>query len=173
MAPMTTPRPPYDRFVARRGDSGAGRDQRGTGREILPGLIDGTIREGGGGYSRDTLINRDRTPVMMRDYMVGNANTLVDWTNCGPIRPTLMMRQTTVAKQIGVDATRNFDPHPITGWGTQDQGHGMHTNPNPWKRATNLRHLATTQMQPTHINRLSPARYSGQSYSQTTRIAGG
>lgn len=172
---MTTPRPPYDRYTLRRGDSPHGTDARGVGRVDLVngyGLVEGTIREGQGNYVHDKLIERDRIPVYDRDYMVGNADTLVDWTNCGAIRPTLWMRQTTVRRQSGSDATRNYDPHPINRFGTQDQGHGMHTNPQPWKRATNARFGATSQMQPTNVGRLSQARYSGQSFSQTTRMAG-
>lgn len=169
---LTTPRAPYDRSVNRRGDSAGGADQRGQGRVISPGLIDNTIREGQGGYSRDRLIERDRMPIYVRDYMVGNANTLVDWTNCGDPRPSLWMRQVTVRRQGGTDGTRNFDPRPIQGYGTQDQGHGLHTNPQPFKRATNARFQQTAQMQPTSFNRLSQARYAGQSYSQTTRMAG-
>lgn len=169
---MTTPRPPYDRSVNRRLDSAGGRDARGVGREISPGLIDGTIREGNGGYSRDDLIARDRSPWYDRDYQTSNHDSLVNWTDCGQPRATLWMRQVTLAQQIGTTATRNFDPHPIVGYGSQDQGHGMHTNPAPWKRATNARFHDTAQMVPTHVNRLSPARYTGQSYSQTTRVAG-
>lgn len=169
---MTTPTAPYDQSVNRRGDSGPGRDARGVGRVISPGLIDGTIRESAGAYARDNLIERDRIPFYERDYMVGNADTLVDWTNCGPIRPSLHMRQMTVRRQVGTDATRNFDPRPIAGYGTQDQGHGLHTNPAPFKRATNARFQQTAQMQPAYVNRLSQARYAGQSYSQTTRMAG-
>lgn len=170
--PMTTPRPYYDRFTSRRGDSPGGTDQRGNGRDIVPGLVDGTIREAGGAYSRDGLIMRDRIPAYDRDYMIGNADTQVDWTRCGPIRPSLWMRNRTVRRQVGSDNTRNFDPHPIIEYGSQDQGHGMHTNPAPYKRATNARFgSGIPQMQPAHVNRLSPARYSGQSYSQTTNVA--
>lgn len=169
---LTTPTAPYDRFTARRGDSAGGMDGRGQGRTISPGLIDGTIREGDGAYTRDRLIQRDRMPIYLRDYMVGNANTLVDWTRCGPIRPGLFMRQVTVRRQGGSDATRNYDPRPIAGFGTQDQGHGLHSNPQPSKRATNARFGARVQMQPASVNRLSQARYAGQSYSQTTRMAG-
>jgi|SRR5881394_420517 len=172
--PMTTPTAPYDRFTARRGDSRGGRDARGMGRDITPGLVDGVIREAAGAYSRDHLIERDRIPTYVRDYMVGNADTLVDWTRSGDIRPTLRMRQQTVRPMVGSDNTRNFDPHPIVGYGTQDQGHGMHTNPAPYKRATNARYgSGIPQMMPAHVNRLTSARYSGQSYSQTTRVVGG
>jgi hypothetical protein len=170
---LSTPTAPYDRYTARRGDGTGGVDARGHGREIIPGLVDGVIRESTGAYSRDKLILRDRMPTYMRDYMTGNANTLVDWTNCGYIRPSLRMRQATVRRQVGTDATRNFDPHPIVGFGTQDQGHGMHTNVAPYKRAANARHFGIPQMMPANVNRLTSARYSGQSYSQTTTVYGG
>jgi hypothetical protein len=171
--PMTTPRAPYDRFTARKGDGVGGRDARGTGREIVPGLVDGQIRGGRGWYAGDDKIVRDRIPYYDRDYMTGSCDTLVNWTQCGPVRPSLHMRQSTTREMVGTSATRNFDPFPIRGYGSQDQGHGMHTNPQPTKRLTNARYANTTQMQPARVGRLMSARYSGQSFSQTTRVQGG
>lgn len=171
--PLTTPRAPYDRYTARRGDARGGPPIGGHGHEITPGLVDGQIRESAGAYARDRLIARDRIPVYMREYMVGNDNTLVDWTHSGPVRPSLWMRNHTVRRQVGTDNTRAEDPNLIRGYGSQSQKHGLHTNPAPSKRGTNLRHQQTEQMQPAGVSRLTVARYSGQSYSQTTRVAGG
>lgn len=178
---LTTPRAPYDRYHARHsgvgGSAGGPPRPAGMGHAIEPGVIDAMVREGpgiNGGTTINRLILRDRMPWYDRDYMVGNDNTLVDWTRSGPIRPSLHNRQMTLTKQVGTDGTRNFDPRPIRSYGMQDQGHGMHTNPEPTKKRTNARYRSgNPQMQPTRIGRLSSSVYTGQSYSQTTRIQGG
>lgn len=170
---LTTPRPPYSGRLARRGDGMPGPPTGGHGHAIEPGVVDAIIREGNGFRFNDQGIMRDRVPWYDRDWMAGQDNTLVDWTRCGPIRPSLHMRQETVRRLVGTDGTRNLDPHPVDRFGMQDQGHGMHTNPAPNRVRTNQRFRSTTQQRPARINRLSPAAYSGQSYSQTTRIQGG
>jgi hypothetical protein len=170
--PLSTPRPPYDYRVGRRGWRSAGPVAAGHVDEVTPGLVDGTIREGEGANTWDRLVDHERMPWYHRDYMVGQDNTLVDWTRCGPVRPSLRMLQQTVRKLVGTDNTRNFDPRPIRDWGSQDQGHGMHTNPTPAKRFTNARYRERVQMQPARQDRLSPSRQTGASYSQTTRVQG-
>lgn len=123
--------------------------------------------------NNELTIQHERVPWYDQDYLTSNHDSLVNWTDCGPIRPSLHMRQVTINRQVGTSATRNFDPHPIMAWGTQDQGHGMHTNPAMSKVSTLKNFRARQQQQPARINRLSPAVYSGQSYSQTTVIQGG
>jgi hypothetical protein len=174
--PLSTPRAPYDRYHARHagaGGSGTGGADGGVGRAITPGLVDGTIREGAGANTWDRYTGHERMPWYDRDYMIGQDNTLVDWTRCGPVRPSLHMLQVTVRKLVGTDNTRNLDPHRTArGTGTQDQGHGMHTNPAPNRVRTNARYANTVQQQPARVDRLTSARYAGQSYSQTTRVQG-
>jgi hypothetical protein len=175
---LSTPRAPYDRFTARHagagGSAGGPADPPGIGRAITPGLVDGRIREGDGANTWDRLVQHERMPWYHLPYAVGQADTLTDWTMSGPIRPSLNMRQATVRKLVGTDATRNYDPHPKPREaGTADQGHGMHTNPTLSARLTQARYRNTVQQQPARINRLAAARYAGQSYSQTTRVQGG
>ena len=173
--PLSTPRPPYDRYRPRHagaGGSRGGTDGRGVGHAITPGLVDGVIREGSGVNTWDRLTSHERMPWYDRDYMVGQDNTLVDWTRSGPIRPSLHMLNQTVRKLVGTDATRNLDPHPvIRGSGTEDQGHGMHTNPAS-RLLTLDRYRHTQQQSQPRQDRLSSSRYAGQSYSQTTRTQG-
>jgi len=118
-------------------------------------------------------IQHERFPFYDQDYIGSHHDTLVNWTDCGPIRPSLHMRQETINRQVGTSNTRNQDPWPITTYGIQDSGHGMHTTPEGYKQATNRNFRARQQQQPARINRLSPAVYTGQSYSQTTVVQGG
>lgn len=174
--PMTTPRPVTPSSVVgmpdRHADESGGPPPPGVGRYITRFDDPVTLtREGCNG--NDVGIQRDRTPWYDRDYSTSNHDALVNWVDCGPIRPSLHMRQQTVTRQQGTSATRNFDPHPIGSYGTQDQSHGMHTNPPLWKTASLKNFRDRQQQQPARVNRLSPAVYTGQSYSQTTVVQGG
>src|SRR5438034_3335903 len=165
---MTTPRAPYDRYRARhaspQGNSPSGPADGGIGRTVPFGVL----REGDGANVWDRLTNHERMPWYDRDYGGSHHDSLVNWTDSGPIRPSLHMLQATVRKLVGTDNTRNYDPHPRERIGVQDQGHGMHSNPSG-RSLTLGRYRNTAQMRPTRINRLTSARYAGQSYSQTTR----
>ena len=168
--PMTTSRAPYDRYTLRKGDGIGGPPYGGQGHEITPGLVDGRTRENAN--PNEALVQHERMPTYHQAYQGSSHEWRVAWTDSGPVRPALWMRQTTVRRQAGSDNTRNFDPHPITGWGTQDQGHGMHTNHPMPKTWVNKNFRGRVQQQPARINRLSPAVYTGQSYSQTTQVQG-
>lgn len=177
IGPMTTPRPvtpdstlgAIDRHADR---AGGPPEPPGIGR-FIPRWSDTPTRTREGVNGNEQTIQHERTPWYDQDYSTSNHDTLVNWVDCGPIRPSLHMRNVTVNRQVGTSATRFFDPHPISQFGTQDQGHGMHTNPEPTKKATNRNFRARQQQQPARINRLSPAVYTGQSYSQTTVVQGG
>jgi hypothetical protein len=174
--PMTTPRPPTPTSVVgsldRHADQSGGSAPGGVGR-FIPRFDDPVTLTREQVNGAEETIQHERIPVYDSNYMTSNHDTLVNWTDCGPIRPSLWMRNTTVNRQVGTSATRNFDPHPITTLGTQDQGHGMHTNPSQPKAAVNKNFRARQQQQPARVNRLSPSVRSGQSYSQTTTIQGG
>jgi hypothetical protein len=177
--PMSTPRPvtpdSADGFIPRHAaGSGVGGPPSppGVGRYI-PRFSDEVTLTREGVNRNEQTIQHERFPWYDQDYMTSNHDTLVNWTDCGPIRPSLHNRQETINRQVGTSATRNFDPRPINSYGTQDQGHGFHTNPEPYKASTNRNFRNRQQQQPARINRLSPAVYTGQSYSQTTTIQGG
>lgn len=169
--PMTTPTAPYDEDTNRLLDSRGGPAFGGQGLTIGHGLVDGLTREGCN--PNEAQVQHERTPSYHQTYLGSSHDWLVNWTDSGPVRPGLWMRQQTIRRLAGTDATRNFDPHPIGTFGTQDQGHGMHTNPPQPKTGVNKNFRGRTQQQPARINRLSPAVYTGQSYSQTTQIQGG
>lgn len=174
--PMTTPRPPtpssMDGMPDRHADKSGGPVPGGVGR-FIPRFNDYVTLTREEVNGNDDLIQRDRVPWYDRDYLTSNHDSLVNWTDCGPIRPSLHMRQQTVTRMQGTSATRNFDPHPIVTLGMQDQGHGMHTNPPQPKAAANRNFRDRQQQQPARVNRLSPSVYTGQSYSQTTVVQGG
>lgn len=167
---MAEPRPYYRPWPNRRLDAAGGPpDPAGRGRTIIPGLVDGRTRDLGA-FANDVLIRRDRTPVYDNDTY-RPAGSLVDWTMSGPIRRSLWMRNHTIRRMAGSDATRNLDPRPVTTYGTQDRGHGMHSNPVNG-RAQSFRRMtlpANARMTAGRPNRLADSRYFGQSYSQTTR----
>lgn len=174
--PMTTPRPPtptsIDGSLDRHADKSGGGAPGGVGR-FIPRFDDPITLTREQVNANEQSIQHERTPWYDSDYMTSNHDTLVNWTDCGPIRPSLHMRNTTVNRQVGTSNTRNQDPHPIVMYGTQDQGHGMHTNPNQPKSMVNKNFRARQQQQPARVNRLSPSVRSGQSFSQTTTIQGG
>ncbi len=179
--PLTTPRPvtptSADGALYRHADGAGGPPTpAGVGRFIprWSNFVTLTREQANG---NEQTIAHERTPFYDRDYMTSNHDSLVNWTDCGPIRQSLHMRNYTVNRQVGTDATRNFDPNPIATYGTQDgttggQVHGMHTNPTPYKVPVNRNFRDRQQQQPARLNRLSPAVYTGQSYSQTTAVQG-
>ena len=177
IGPMSTPRPvtPSSEVGAidRHADRAGGPPKPdGVGR-FIPRWSDVPTLTRENANPNEQSIQHERFPFYDQDYSTSNHDWLVNWPDCGPIRPSLHMRQVTVNRQVGTSATRNFDPHPVLSFGSADQGHGMHTNPEPTKISTNKNFRARQQQEPARINRLSPAVYTGQSYSQTTVIQGG
>lgn len=172
---MTTPRAPTPSSAVgmpdRHADRSGGPPTGGRGRYI-PRFDDVPTRTREEVNANDGQIMRGRVPWYDQDYLGSNHDSLVNWTDCGPVRPSLHMLQQTVRRMQGTSATRNYDPHPITTWGMQDQGHGMHTNPDMAKIDTNANFRQRQQQTAARVNRLSPQIYSGQSYSQTTVIQG-
>lgn len=173
--PMTTPRPvtptSADGSIYRHADESGGPVPGGVGR-FIPRWSDPVTQTREGVNGNEQSIQHERTPWYDVDYMTSNHDTLVNWTDSGPIRQSLHMRQVTINRQVGTSATRNFDPTPITQYGMQDQGHGMHTNPEQPKARQLANFRARQQQQPARVNRLSPSVYTGQSFSQTTVIQG-
>jgi hypothetical protein len=176
--PMTTARPPFPSssrgMPDRHADRSGGPPAQGWGGRFIQRFMDFVTLTREGVNANEAGVQHERFPYYQQPYLGSHHDTLVNWTDSGPVRPTLHNRQVTVARQQGTSNTRNLDPHPvIAGSGMQDQGHGMHTNPERSKKAVNRNFRAKVQMQPAYINRLSPARNFGQSYSGTTTIQGG
>lgn len=119
------------------------------------------------GDANDDRIRRDRIPWYPSDQRSGVGTGEVDWTAAGPARPELHMRNVTVRRMAGTDQTRAL-ANPV------DPTVGLHTNP-AIRPSGNLQRYAAgvPVMRPARTDRLSPARYNGQSYSQTTVLQGG
>lgn len=162
--------PPYDETTNRRLNSPNSPPPRARPRTLAAPLDN--QRDRYPGASNDGAIVRDRLPTIQRPFYLPPGNSWVNWTTCGPVRSTLHMQQWSYRQMAGNSNSRNADPVP-TGLGTQDQGHGLHTTPKPATARTIGRYFDTVQMVPPRADRLSQARYSGQSYSQTTIPQGG
>lgn len=118
------------------------------------------------GNVHDSQIRRDRTPWFPTDARSGVGTVAVDWTAAGPPRPELHMRNVTVRTMAGTSRTRAL-ASPI------DPRIGLHSK-TPTRAHGNLERFKAGQpaMRAGRTDRLSPARYTGQSYSQTTLVQG-
>lgn len=114
------------------------------------------------GDVNDTQIRRDRTVWFPSDQRSGVGTATVDWTAAGPPRPELHVRNVTYRLMAGNSQSRAFaDP--------RDPNIGLHTITLTKPRGNIERYKAgSSAMRPGRTDRLSPARYTGQSYSQTT-----
>lgn len=118
------------------------------------------------GYTQDGGIRRDRTPWFPTDTRSGVGTGTVDWTMSGPPRPELHMRNVTVRTMAGTSRTRAL-ASPL------DRSIGLHSATVTTPRGNITRYKAgKPTMRGTRTDRLSPARYAGQSYSQTTLVQG-
>jgi hypothetical protein len=95
-----------------------------------------------------------------------------DWTHAGPARPTLWFeRGQTLSPRSGVSRSRFFQ-NPAA------PGTGLHTQVDndasgAFGSAGRYLNADVPQMRARRQNRLSPAVYTGQSFSQTTTVQGG
>lgn len=107
--------------------------------------------------ANDTLIQRKREYRYRRPIYFGAANNWVNWTAAGPSRD--------------LPTTRfNRNVRPIVGGGHRDMW-GQHTNLDTGQAGGNQL-SGKPRMMPGKQNNLTVQRYRGQSYSQTTRLAG-
>lgn len=156
--------PPPDTHIRRahsRGGWAAGGRARGP---LVSGMEDEQARYPGTFFDRRT--QRDRGPWYPIDYYVPQGNSWVNWTAAGPPRPELHMRNVTYRPEVGSSQTRAFrDPN--------NPQRGLHTNPVNGVARTLQRYVSgNPQMRPGRVDRLTNAQYTGQSYSQTTRLQG-
>lgn len=155
--------PPIDRWSARRGPSSGGYDFT-VGRTLAPGIDDERDRTPPGALDRGVMW--DRTPWMHREERSPVGDGWVNWTAAGPVRAELHMRNMTYRREAGSDHGRfPYVPGSPTG--------GMHTMYPGAVRRTVPRYQDTPQMRGARTDRLSPARYTGQTFSQTTEMQGG
>lgn len=147
----------------RRGESSGGYDTTSP-RTLAPGLETELVRYPGD--SNDGLIVRDRGPWFPRPRYIPPPVTWVNWTEAGPTRPELGMRDSTWRTMAGSSNSR----YPVV---LNAPTTGMHTMTPSGVSRTLPRYVETQQMVPARVDRLSPAVYANQTYSQTTRPQGG
>jgi|SRR5262245_868815 len=155
---------PIDKRSARRMEAGGGYDVAHP-MTLAPGLETELPRYPGTVY--DAEIVRERRPWYSIDVRSPVGDSWVDWTAAGPPRPELHMRTTDWREEQGASKSRfPFDPNSPTG--------GRHTMVHSGVKITTPRYVdsGNPQMRGARINRLSNARYAGQSYSQTTAVQG-
>lgn len=150
-----------DRSHARLGTSAGGVD-RAHPMTLAAGLVDQQARYPATLFDR--LIRRDRGPYFQKARVIPPGNAWVSWTGAGPARPELHARNQTWRREVGSSNSR----FPVVDSPTT----GMHTMTPSTVARTLPRYVETQQMLPPRQNRLSNARYSGQTYSQTTVVQG-
>lgn len=131
------------------------------------GVADQRARYDGG--SQDTAILRDNTPWIPTQHYIPAARGVASWA-AYPARPALCQRDVTYNRRGGTTQTRYLQ-------NPNAPGTGLHT------QQTGVKHSAVTveryaeqdigRMKNRRQNRLSPAIYNGQSFSQTTDLQGG
>lgn len=125
-----------------------------------------------GGWS-DGNLNQEHTPFTAAQSYVAPGRGYNDWTSCGPSLngPGMWMRDVVVNRRVGTDNTSYLQNPELKGTGLVSQAYG-----NTTYQGQMAQQLARYQAQPNMTvrrqNRLSPARYQGQSYSQTTQMQG-
>lgn len=133
-----------------------------------PGVADPWARYQGGWADAGSL-TRQNTPWYQTQYYVPAGRGVASWA-ASPPRPSLNQMDMAYMIRQGTSQTRHLlDPRTgVTGLHTQQAGvsHtaatvGRYSNPD------------VPQMRVRRQNRLSPAVYYGQSYSQTTLLQGG
>lgn len=156
--------PPIDRWSARGHgqESGGGYDMTSP-RTLAPGLDSELARYPGTVFDSEVL--RDRGPFYEVPRYTPPADNWVNWTKAGPTRPELHMRCVTLRDMVGNSASRF--PY-VAGSPTG----GMHTMGTAGVARTVDRYVTTPQMVGARTDRLAPAVYASQTYSQTTRVQG-
>lgn len=161
--------PPINRHAARRGLAAGGYD-RAAPATLAPGLETELTRYPG--TANDAGVTRDRRPFYSTtaDY-VPPPLTWVNWTLAGPARAELHMRTVDLRSMVG-NSTGRYPYVP----GAPTGGRHTMTPAGPGGSAqTRDRYVGAglPQMRAARPDRLAPARYTGQSYSQTTAVQGG
>lgn len=138
---------------------------------MRPQTIPHEIADQHTGYQQpnDQLIRRNNTPWEHIQYYVPAGLGVNNWTGAGPARPSWWMKNDTISPRSGGKVRWLQNPAaPGTGLHTYvvDNASGSIGS------AARYTDPAVPQQQARRQNRLSPSRYHGQSYSQTTQVQG-
>lgn len=180
--------PPFNRRPVRRRNSRGGQTPEYVRRTLVAGMDGESTRFPG--TTNDTGITRQQSAWYPSAQYTPAGNSWVNWTAAGPLRPELHMRDASYRLMEGNSRTRNLqnpggDTTEIApGYRSMPDGRivqpthrvsvGLHTDPKraaliTVQRYTNKNPRMTTARQ----DRLRSGQYTGQSYSQTTRVQGG
>lgn len=179
---------PFNTRPVRRRNSTGGETPELIRRTLVAGMDGEAARFPG--TVNDTLIRRQQQPWFPQESYVPAGDSWVNWTAAGPIRESLHMRDATYRLMVGNSRTRNLQNpggdqiETAPGYRSTADGRiiqpthrvsvGLHTDPKrpalaTVERYTNRNPRMTTARQ----DRLRSGQYTGQSYSQTTRVQGG
>lgn len=178
---------PFDKRPVRRRNSTGGETPEFIRRTLAAGMDSESARYPG--TVNDTGIRRQQMPWYANAFYTPAGNSWVNWTAAGPIRPELHMRDATYRLMEGNSATRNLqNPGPgervtAPGYRSTQDGRiiqptttirvGLHTDPKRSARITVERYTnRNPRMTTARQDRLRSGQYTGQSYSQTTRVQG-
>lgn len=179
---------PFNRRGTRRRNSVGGETPELIRRTLVAGMDGEATRYPG--TSNDALIRRQQQPWFPSAQYTPAGDSWVNWTAAGPTRPELHMRDASYRLMQGNSQSRTFlwpgaeGQTVAPGYRSLPDGRivqptrpvrvGLHTDPKraaliTVERYTNRNPRMTTARQ----DRLRSGQYTGQSYSQTTRVQGG
>lgn len=178
---------PFDRRPVRRRNSGGGEPRQLLRRTLAAGMDSESARFPG--TVNDNLIRRQQQAWYPMDTYTPAGNSWVSWTDAGPCRPELHMRDASYRLMQGNSRTRQLlNPGPgltvtAPGYRSTQDGRiiqpttqvrvGLHTDPKRTARITVERYTnKNPRMTTARQDRLRSGQYTGQSYSQTTRVQG-
>ena len=178
---------PFDKRPIRRRNSAGGEPRQLMRRTLVAGMDGESTRYPG--TTNDTGIHRQQQPWYPMDTYTPAGDSWVNWTAAGPCRPELHMRDAAWRLMVGNSQTRQLlYPGPgltvtAPGYRSQPDGTivqptytspvGLHTDPKRAARITVERYTnKNPKMTTARKDRLRSGQYTGQSYSQTTRIQG-
>ncbi len=178
---------PFDKRPVRRRNSAGGQPRLFKRRTLAAGMDSESARYPG--TVNDTRIVRQQQPWYPMDTYTPAGNSWVNWTAAGPCRPELHMRDATYRLMEGNSRTRQLlypKPGPAAtapGYRSLPDGRiiqptvvtrvGLHTDPKRAARITVERYTnKNPKMTTARKDRLRSGQYTGQSYSQTTRVLG-
>lgn len=178
---------PFDKRPIRRRNSTGDQPKQLIRRTLAAGMDSESTRYPG--TVNDTTIRRQQMPWYPMDTYTPAGDSWVNWTAAGPCRPELHMRDATYRLMQGNSRTRQLlypeEGPAVTapGYRTTPDGRiiqpttnirvGLHTDPKRAARITVERYTnKNPRMTTARQDRLRSGQYTGQSYSQTTRVQG-